>query len=88
MQNALSEMTKWTIVVSFAGIDAPVCRDVKQNLKVCANVTCSVIVSLNVMSHVHVHVLRVAKPLFLRFASRRDVGADKQAHRYQQMSRQ
>ena len=49
-------------------IDVPVCqssrRDVQQNLKVYANVTCSECVHLNLMSHVHVHVLRVAKPLY------------------------
>ena len=53
--------------MSFAGIDVPVCqrsrRDVQRNLKGYANVTCSEFVLLNLMSHVHVHVLRVAKPL-------------------------
>ena len=53
--------------MSFAGIDMPVCqssrRDVEQNLKVYANVTCNEFVHLNLMSHVHVHVSRVAKPL-------------------------
>ena len=38
-------------------------RDVKRNLKASVNVTCSEIVHLNVMSHVHVRILRVAKPL-------------------------
>ena len=70
MQSALIfvyERVKWTVVVSFASINVLVSqcsrRDVKQNLKACANVTCSEIVHLNVMSHVHVRVLRVAKPL-------------------------
>ena len=53
--------------MSFAGTDAPVCRcsrrDVLQNLIVYPNVTCSEFVLLNLMSHVHVHVSRVAKPL-------------------------
>ena len=53
--------------MSFAGINVlvPKCsrRDVKRNLKACANVMCSEIVLLNVMSHVHVRVLHVAKPL-------------------------
>ena len=54
--------------MSFLGIDVLVSqcsrRDVKRNLKAFANVTCSEIVLLNVMSHVHVRVLRVAKPLY------------------------
>ena len=53
--------------MTFSGVHALVSqcsrRDVKRNPKVCATVTCSEIVSLNVMSHVNVHVLRVAKPL-------------------------
>ena len=38
----------------------------KQYLKACANVTCSEIVHLIVMSHVHVRVLRVMKPLIMQ----------------------
>ena len=38
-------------------------RDVKRNLKACANVTCNETVSLDVMSHEHVRGLRAAKPL-------------------------
>ena len=60
------ESVKWTAVVAFVGVDAPVSqwprRDMKRNLKVCTNVKCSESVPLNVMSHVHIHVLRVAKP--------------------------
>ena len=74
MQSALIfvyERVQWTVVVSFAGIDVLVSqcsrRDVKRNLKACSNVTCSEIVHLNVMSHVHVRVLRVAKPLYYCF---------------------
>ena len=51
--------------MTFAGVDVPVSqcsrRYVKRNLKVCTNVTCSESVPLNVMSHVHVHILRVGK---------------------------
>ena len=39
-------------------------RDVKRNLEACANVTCSEILHLNAMSHVHVGVLRVANSIY------------------------
>ena len=62
------ERVKWTVVMTFVSVDVPVSecsrRDVKRNLKVGANVTCSEIVPLNVMSHVHVHILCAAKPLY------------------------
>ena len=35
-----------------------------KNLKAYTNVTCSELVPLNVMLHVHVHILRVTKPLY------------------------
>ena len=65
--------------MSFAGIDVLVPqrsrRDVKRNLKACANVTCSEMVHLSVMSHVHVRILRVAyernPPVTGRFLSQR-----------------
>ena len=54
------------VVVTFVVVDVPVSpcsrRHVKRSLKVYANRTCSEIVPLNVMPHVPVHVLRVAKP--------------------------
>ena len=53
--------------MAFAGVHVPVCQrsrcDVKRNLKMYTDVKCSEIVLPNVMSHVHVHVLHVAKPL-------------------------
>ena len=63
-----------------AGIDAPVCQcsrcDVKQNLKAYTKVTCSELVPLNVMLHVHVHILRVTKPLYCVNCYTRDTPHD------------